>query len=57
MSQDAPPPLADLSDGDLLRLFVKGRDESAFRVVVDRHGPLGDEPASEFAVEWTRVLQ
>ncbi len=40
MSQDVPLPLTDLSDGDLLRLFVKSRDESAFRVVVDRHGPL-----------------
>jgi RNA polymerase sigma factor (sigma-70 family) len=35
------PPGADgLSDGELLRRFVAGRDETAFKVLLCRHGPM-----------------
>src|SRR5262245_44463450 len=33
-------PVATAPDSDLLRQFVKLRDESAFRAVVERHGPM-----------------
>src|SRR5262245_32500034 len=32
-------PVASLPDGELLRRFASGRDESAFEVLVRRHGP------------------
>jgi RNA polymerase sigma factor (sigma-70 family) len=35
-----PPDGAGLSDGQLLGLFVAGRDEAAFAALVRRHGPM-----------------
>src|SRR5436309_10590957 len=35
----ARPP-EDGSDADLLRRFVRGRDEAAFAALMDRHGPM-----------------
>ncbi len=32
--------LGDLSDGELLERFVGSRDESAFTVLIERHGPM-----------------
>ena len=36
----APPPTGELTDGQLLERFAAQRDESAFTVLVRRHGPL-----------------
>jgi len=36
----APPPGADLSDGQLLDGFLGRRDESAFAALLSRHGPM-----------------
>src|SRR5262245_14844707 len=35
-----PAAAAQLSDGQLLRRFIDGRDEAAFAALVQRHGPL-----------------
>lgn len=40
MPVNAPIPLADLSDDDLVRQFARSRSEAAFRELVVRHGPL-----------------
>src|SRR5262245_33580024 len=36
----AGPPRNDAADGELLELFVATRDETAFAVLVRRHGPM-----------------
>src|SRR5262245_11225150 len=38
--RSGPPVAADLSDGELLRRFAASREEGAFAVLVQRHGPL-----------------
>src|SRR5262245_45125007 len=53
---------ADRADADLLRDYAERRDEEAFRMLLDRHGPLvlrlcrtrlGDGPAAEDAFQAT----
>jgi hypothetical protein len=33
-------PSGDPADGQLLQRFINGRDESAFTILLDRHGPM-----------------
>jgi RNA polymerase sigma factor (sigma-70 family) len=61
----ARPEGPDLSDGDLLRRFLEGRDEAAFEALLGRHGPMvlgvcrrvtGDDHAAEDAFQATFLV-
>jgi hypothetical protein len=36
----AAEPARDLGDGELLERFLAGREETAFAILVQRHGPM-----------------
>lgn len=62
---DATTPCQDLTDGQLLELYLDGRDGDAFATIVQRHGPmvfgicrrvLPDEQEAEDAFQATFIV-